>query len=353
MYNLSFKSFLTEQILTEEIGNDSRGKLHELLFAKHLHPDKKMPTHFRNKHGSSPQEVHDHLKAAHPEHYSKIDLHSKKSAEHVIEHLHSHGLIPKGHVIHSVSWTSNRDTEKSAGDHEKLTGKKDIHSNADVMVTHYHPKTNKKGHIGISLKYGAAKNPNLKGPGMKDLERISGDNGLMDHHNHGQAQIQKALGGKTQKHTKEIFKKHAASSTPTAKAAVEKARGVAKKTTSHVAKRIADGMAKHSQPTLLHHIQHLTASHDNVHPHIRVSTHPDTGDVKVAHPKDDFNAMKKRYKHFRVRKHDGKSNIVHIEGVRHDGKAESAVQIGLKNVSSPASGMQAIVRASGMSKKDE
>ena len=53
---LNFKSFLKEETdillekaLSQDLEYDDKGKLHELLLAKHLHSDKQLPLHHRSE----------------------------------------------------------------------------------------------------------------------------------------------------------------------------------------------------------------------------------------------------------------------------------------------------------------
>jgi hypothetical protein len=171
---LTFKSFITEEFLIEgNEENDHKGKMYELLLGKHLSHDKeekkKLPEHFRSEaigeHGGTAQEVHDRLKKilGH-EKYNQIDNHAKTMAG----KLKAHAKM-NGHTITKVHWASNRDTDKKAGDHEKLTGKKDTNSNADLILTTKHKDGTTK-HIGVSAKYGKHK-PNYRNAGLDSLEK--------------------------------------------------------------------------------------------------------------------------------------------------------------------------------------
>ena len=146
---LTFTKFLIEQILiaekraskaaTAEVSSDDKGKLHELLLAKHLikHQDPNgegfLPQHFRagkdhpNKKikGKSPQEVHDDIRSRIGEAaYNEINGHAAQTAESIVQHAIRTGRIKSRKDITNVHWTSNRDTFKKAGDHENLTGQK-------------------------------------------------------------------------------------------------------------------------------------------------------------------------------------------------------------------------------------
>ena len=180
---LKFKSFLIEakkpsQALTAKVSNDDKGKLHELLLAKYLHPKTDLPLHHRSEsenpeHAGTPKQVHDKLKvkigaAA----YNEVDSHAKQTAETIKNHLNKQGHL-NSHTVSDVHWTSNRDTENKAGDHEKTTGHKDLNSNADLIIT----TQNKAGHKvfhGVSAKYGSEDQPNFKNAGLSSLEKMAG-----------------------------------------------------------------------------------------------------------------------------------------------------------------------------------
>jgi hypothetical protein len=180
----TFKNFLVESYLTEaaassEVAADDKGKLHELLLAKHLHPDKELPTHHRavsevEGHSGTPQQVHDKLqKKISPEAYDEIDKAAQGSAKELISHLKKEGHLHENSKIGDVHWTSNRDTATAKGDHEKTTGVKDPNSNADLIVTLKNKKGEVTGYHGVSAKYGTNKEPNYKNPGVDSLEKMA------------------------------------------------------------------------------------------------------------------------------------------------------------------------------------
>ena len=186
----AFKAFLLEEYLNEAvsaISNDDKGKLHELLLAKHLSADKEeekyLPQHFRAiseesksaGHAGTPGEVHDRLREKiGEENYAMIDGHAAKTAKAYKDKLKAEGAIGKDSRIGDIHWTSNRDTGKKAGDHERLTGVKDINSNADLIATFHDSKGNIIGRRGISAKYGSGEKPNYKNPGAASLEEMTG-----------------------------------------------------------------------------------------------------------------------------------------------------------------------------------
>ena len=189
---------LIERALSSDVESDDKGKLHELLLAKHLHPDNTLPMHHRSEseneeHAGTPQQVHDRLKkkigdAA----YNEIDSHSKQSAEAFKKDLHDRGILNKNTHIGAVHWTSNADKPTAPGDHEKTTGVKDVNSNADVILTLHDKQGHTVGYHGISAKYGVNK-PNYRNPGLESMEKTANlEHGslkkLMDsHHKHMEA----------------------------------------------------------------------------------------------------------------------------------------------------------------------
>ena len=173
-----FKEFITEAygniFLVEAVDNDSKGKLFEVLHAKFMHPNEEFPTHYRDEiSGKSPQETHDHIKKnITPAEYKTIHDHARSSAEHMKAHLTEQGHDP-AHITH-VAWTSN-----GASDVANFTGNDDPHNDSDVMYQFRHPKTKKVKHVGVSLKYGSQKDPNIRNPGLESLERMTGANTLV------------------------------------------------------------------------------------------------------------------------------------------------------------------------------
>lgn len=190
---LQFKDFLKENILTEseedldllseeakptKVSNDDKGKLHELLLAKYLHPNGQLPDHHRSEsanldHAGTPEQVHSRLAnkiggAA----YNEIDNHARQTAEQIKKQLQADGHIDNDNRISHTFWTSNRDTADKAGDHEKTTGVKDLNSNADLILRITDKKGNVK-HIGVSAKYGSQK-PNYRNAGVDSMEKTAG-----------------------------------------------------------------------------------------------------------------------------------------------------------------------------------
>lgn len=176
---LNFTHFLIEMAAASSSeASDDKGKLHELLLAKHLNPEGGLPLHHRaesdiygdKSEGGTPEQVHDKLKTrVSPAAYNEIDSHAKQTAASLIDHLEKNGYSKK-HIT-SVHWTSNRDTNKKPGDHEKTTGIRDPNANADLILSYKHPKTGEVRHVGVSAKYGTEDQPNYRNDGLASLEQ--------------------------------------------------------------------------------------------------------------------------------------------------------------------------------------
>ena len=335
---LKFKSFLKEEtLLTEKskalsssVSSDDKGKLHELLLSKYLHPEKKLPDHHRSEsenedHAGTPVQVHDRLKkkigdAA----YNEIDSHSKSTAEALHKHLVDSGHIKAGQKIGNVHWTSNADSDKKPGDHEKTTGVKDVNSNADLIAT-IHDKNGKPvGYHGISAKYGTNKEPNYRNPGLESMEKTANlpagslNANMKSHHAnmeklgyHGSAEDRHAqykidvmdidaakkehdrlsglissgrkLSGKEKtmhKHLQSFVAAHDKHKKPdeflqTAKSRASQAEASALVGKQSVAKKFAEGLSKHDDSKLRDIIKnHVSAP--TIHPHTVAHSHVQT-----------------------------------------------------------------------------
>lgn len=186
---------------TAGVSNDDKGKMHELLLAKYLHPEQTLPEHHRaesenDDYAGTPTQVHNRLqRKIGEEAYNEIDKNAKATAKATLEHLKKNNFTDNKTEISNVHWTSNRDTEKSKGDHEKTTGVKDVNSNADLILTLKDKDTGKiVGYHGVSAKYGSNEEPNYKNPGMDTLEKMSGlesgtINKMMEPHKKAMADI--------------------------------------------------------------------------------------------------------------------------------------------------------------------
>jgi hypothetical protein len=182
---LNFSVFLLEMAAASSSeASDDKGKLHELLLAKHLNPardnkgEKVLPMHHRaeadiygdESEGGTPDQVHRKLKNRVSEAaYNEINSHAEQTAAALISHLEKNGY-DRNHIS-SVHWTSNRDTNKKPGDHEKTTGVRDPNANADLILSFKHPKTGEIRHVGVSAKYGTEDQPNYRNDGLVSLEQ--------------------------------------------------------------------------------------------------------------------------------------------------------------------------------------
>jgi hypothetical protein len=178
---LNFSHFLIEMAAASSSeSSDDKGKLHEILLAKHLNPLGALPLHHRaeadiygdKSEGGTPEQVHNKLKARISEAaYKEIDSHAKQTAAALLSHLEKNEFDRKH--IDTVHWTSNRDTAKKPGDHEKTTGIRDPNANADLILSYKHPKTGEVRHVGVSAKYGTGEQPNYRNDGLASLEQKS------------------------------------------------------------------------------------------------------------------------------------------------------------------------------------
>jgi hypothetical protein len=191
-YDGSFLELFLEE--AGNAGNDTNGKLAEIHSGEFLaneatHPDNAGGTlaDFRSKEGydrktgrtsktksGSPAEIRKKLETkAGPEQAAIVRKHAQFGMQKFLEHARRHGIIPAGHEIHQVAWTSLPDRENAPGDHEKMTGKKDVTATGDVMFSLRNKKTKKvTGYRAVSMKYGT-QSPNLSNPGLESLEKIS------------------------------------------------------------------------------------------------------------------------------------------------------------------------------------
>lgn len=338
---LNFKSFLSEAkkslAHSSKVSNDDKGKLHELLLAKHLSHNNELPLHHRSEsenkeHAGTPQQVHDRLKEKIGEHaYHEINSHAHQTAQKVKEHLKNTGHVSSTHPISDVHWTSNRDTEKKAGDHEKTTGTKDVNSNADVMLTTKHKKTGAKGYVGVSAKYGSESKPNLKNAGLNSLEKQAGHEAgtytkiQKKHESHMESIGYKGTQGERHAQYKEdkaklesekAAHKETGSKKPFApKSAVAKRAHAAEqsslKARTEMAKLHAGGLSSKSDSELRQHVKDQ-ASPPTTHHHIIAHSHVQSDGSVVSHVHDAHSMAEhhlSNYKNLHVR-HSGISTDI-------------------------------------------
>lgn len=331
---LNFSSFLTEARQAEsELKNveDAKGKLFEILSGSYLlhgtHSKTGMPKkfleHYRDEDGFRPEEVHDKIKAAlqkmSPGMYEQVVEHAKSAANHLSGELKKRNI----HNIDHLAWTSQK------GDHERFTGVEDPNSDADLMVKGRDQNGTVIDPVGLSMKYGKQKDPNLRGNGLDALEKIAGLKkgdleGLREaHYDHV-----RSLGLQTGKAGDAEYKRLAARKHPTAQSVDEHAL----KTQQEMSRRFTEGLGRLSSDDLRNSIRSIIAPETkylHIRHHTQVgndgSANHETNDVQ-----DHANRVLNDYEEFRVRPHSGGISTV-IEGRRRGSTGfETAMQIGMK-----------------------
>ena len=331
---LSFSNFLTEGRKAEfELKNteDAKGKLFEILSGSYLlhgtHPQtgipKKFLEHYRDEDGFRPQEVHNKIKTAleklSPGMYEDVVKHSQQAAEHLKEQLANRGV----QNVHHLAWTSQK------GDHERFTGVDDPNSDADLMVKGSDQGGKMIDPIGLSMKYGKQKDPNLRGNGLDALEKIAGLKkgdleGLREaHYDHI-----RNLGLATGKAGDAEYKSLAKENHPTAASIDEHSLNTQKE----MSRRFTEGLAKHSSDKLRESIKNII-SPETKYLHIRHHTQVNNNGT-VNHETHDIqdhaNNVLNNFEEFRVRPHTGGISTV-IEGRRRGSDGfEKAMEIGMK-----------------------
>lgn len=174
--------------------NDDKGKLAELYLAHHLGKhlvgdgEHYYPSHYREDErfdkkkkkyvGGTPQQVESRIIGRRGSQLQdSVHGHSAQTAEAVIQHLIKTGRITDRRDIQGVHWTSQADTPKKPGDHEKLTGIKDPSQKGDLIMT-VRGKDGKPDYIPISAKYGSENKPNYANWG---LDRLGNESGMESH----------------------------------------------------------------------------------------------------------------------------------------------------------------------------
>ena len=345
----SFKNFILESseayLLTETVSNDSKGKLFEILHAKHMHPEKQMPSHYRDESGKSPQEVHDKiLSKISQEEYDTIDRHAQGSSHEMKAHLTKNGHNPAH--ISQVAWTSN-----GAKDVKKFTGTDDIHNDSDVMYKFQHPKTKKTTFAGAGLKFGSQKTPNLRNPGLKSLESMTGASTLLSHFERHKKRI-KALGYVgTGEENHEEWKKEKGSAR--GKAADESKL----KTTRAMAKDIHKSLSSKGSDELKNYVKSVV-SPQTQHPTYRMHTrtsHNEAGSTATHHidePSKDVNNHLNNFSELHMeKKHSGGISVVIYGKRKSDGKSVPVLSHAMKGVSGPVKGLAASTKLPGYNPK--
>lgn len=338
MFN--FLQFLSEGAKNKEFNlNDAKGKLFEILAGSHIkHGSDKSGkpaaflTHYRDENGSSPQAVHDYIKSElekrYPGMYNQINDHARQAAQRAKDYLKSQGH----HTVNEVAWTSQK------ADHKSFTGVEDENSDADIML-----HTN-KGPIGVSLKYGTQKNPNLRNPGLDSIEQLAGlkkgkITGLYNQH---QKNIRDLGYTGSQGDNHEEFK--ADKNSKRAMAAVESGL----RTRREIAKTWQNGYAAMNSDQLREKIVSLV-SPETKFEHFRMHSRPTASGVDhhIGHIQDDIRNALSNYAEFKAMPHSGSGISVQILG-RHHGSDEfhPVITHGVKGTSGPMKGMNGTTKLS-------
>lgn len=333
----TFKSILTEALeLTRlyeakdekesESGKsaDAKGKAFEIEFARHMHPKKQYPTHYRDEEGKRPEEIAGQLRGHFgDERYNQISEHARIAAEQYREHIGNQGHLKKGEHPDIIAWTSQ------PSDHQSFTGKKDPNANADVMF--------RKGRKfrGISLKYGAK--PGLRSPGLKDLAALTKtDHGAVQsqidtHMEDVHDGMKKFIKSTTARARHQEFKDVKANGSPAAKKAAEAALQKSRDFRAGLTHHYANGFNKLSPADALHAVRRLSSSEDTLHPHDKVHFDDSKGKVHISHPVDDFEKLHGQVKHYSA---EARGGYMLIHAHDNAGKKHQILRIGIKNKSS-------------------
>lgn len=356
----TFIDFFYERYISEEIdSSDSKGKLHEILVAKHLHPNKELPTHYRNiETQKTPKITHDDIVSIHMsvpdrkgntgihhEDYVAADKRAKEAADHIKEHLKSNGYDTNR--IHSIAWTSNKK------DHKEFTGVEDPNSDADVMMhlhKHGDDDSHPGHHVGLSLKVGGGK-PNVRNPGLKTLNSLTGaDEKVINSSLEKHKQNLHNLGYDQNKSAAENHEQYKADIGRKGVVGVNKERALSAEKSSLVAK---NEMASHYAESInkLHkgHVEHLMKSlvaPETKFKHFRVHTKVSNNGT-TQHLEDhqsEFNKkLIKHGEHGYVAHSSGQS--IHIHAKNPDGsKGKRMASIVLKSSSGPVKGIVGSVK---------
>jgi hypothetical protein len=340
-----FKEFITEA--SSSSLRDPKGKLFELLVAKHMHSMGKFPDSFREN-NKPPEQVHDDLKPKiHPDEYDKINHGASVTAQHILKTLHKTnqpGIENKNNKYHignnsTVSWVSNPTDYKKLMDKHNTTDRS-TKSNADIVLTH-HSKDNVTHHA-ISLKY-SSRIPTESGPGLKNLEThmATKDTPLQDISNKSNEKINKIIKEPNRKLAIGSFK-----GLPRDSESSMKIQEISLKGLTDIAKKYHLGLKKPSDGEtpdqhqkrlsgIVNSLSGVGVTHD--HTHYRVRYNPDRDTVKMSnHNKTHKKIMREVNTIIPV--HSGTS--VHFHGITHRGNQIHLGTLNVKRRDSPLSNIQ-------------
>jgi hypothetical protein len=317
---LSFLGFLAEAAAGADA--DSSGKAFELEFARHLHPEGKLPEHFNDESGRTPHQVSADLqgKLGHDA-YSQISAHAKQAAE-------AHKTASGHNDIAAVHWTSQ------AGQVSKLTKQKEDENPSDVVYTRKNGE-----HHGVSLKYGRA--VGSRSPGMADLARMSGV------HHEEIAKMQRthdaaidtdmqnhiADGSRASRHQQ--YKDIVNNGSPGAQAAAKRAAETSRAHQGAIASRIASGLsnvAATDHEAMKKVVRRLGGAPEAVTPMFKVHHNPVSNSTDTSVPTEDFDKLEARTHHYSV-SHNGASISIHAHDAEGN-KIGTVVRTKIKNKSS-------------------
>lgn len=355
---LGFKNFITENtdllyeryLLTEEISSsDAKGKLHEILVGKHLsHTDdsrKILPEHYRNEEtGKTPTQIHDSIKASiTPEDYDMADKRAKESADAIRAHLKEHHGVEPEH-IKGVYWTSNK------SDHEKLTGKKDDASDADIML-HTVDGEGKPNYHGLSLKVGGNE-PNLRNPGIDQLNKLTKADAnrskdILEAHKDVLDSV-----GYSRKNT--VDQNHAQykvdkdSNNPAVKQKLATAETSKRKTLNNLASHYSQAINNLPPEHVKHLLTHLVAP-KTMYPHTRAWAQTSNDSNSTAHHienhQEELQHELDSHQHGYTAEAKGQRVLIHANGP--DGKpAKRIIELGMKGSSGVVKGFNGTVKSS-------
>lgn len=141
--------------------NDAKGKLNELMLGWSL-AGNTWPAHFRVE-GMDPESTAVAcLELLGDEEYLRIATDAHAMVDVLTTTLHADGLLANTTDVWNVHWTSNDDSVGSIGDHEMLTGVKDLNSDADIMFQ----TVSTSEFVGVSAKYGTSRHTSIRNPGI-------------------------------------------------------------------------------------------------------------------------------------------------------------------------------------------
>lgn len=317
---LSFKRFLLEAATGADA--DSSGKAFELEFARHLHPEGRLPQHFNDESGRTPEQVSNDLQGrlGH-EAYQKISAHAKQAAE-------AHKKASGHNDIDTVHWTSQ------AGQVSKLTGKKEDENPSDVVYT----RKNGERH-GVSLKYGSK--VGARSPGMADLARMANvpheemTKMQRAHDTAIDTDMQNHIAGGPKSARHQQFKDIVKNGSPGAQAAARRAADTSRMHQGAIASRIASGLsnvAETDHEAMKKVVRRLGGAPEAVTPMFKVHHHPVKNTTETSVPSEDFDKLESRTHHYSV-SHNGATISIHAHDA--DGnKIGTVVRTNIKNKSS-------------------